>query len=105
MKNLWKPALILTPAMFALAACDAPPADDPAADGLEDGTGMEAAPMEEPVDTGPLNQDLPADGGLEGGGVPTDEVLPEASEAIPPAGEDSMTEESSMPEGETETSE
>lgn len=109
MKKLFKPALILTPAIFALAACDAPPADDPAADGLEDGTGMEAAPMEEPVDTGPLDQAPPADGGLEGGGAAADEMMPEAEEAIPPAGEDSMTEENAeepaTPEDETTTAE
>ncbi len=109
MKNLLKPALILTPAIFALAACDAPPADDPAADGLEDGTGMEAAPMEEPVETTPMDEAMPAEGGLEGGGASADEMLPEASEATPPAGEESMieenTEEPSTSEGETETTE
>ncbi|QTD56859.1 hypothetical protein [Parasphingorhabdus cellanae] len=112
MKHLLKPALILTPAIFALAACDAPPADDPAADGLEDGTGMEASPMEEPVDTAPMDDTMPADGGLEGGAAPADEVMPEASEAIPPVGEDGTTDDaaesstdSSMSEGETETSE
>lgn len=109
MKNLLKPALILTPAIFVLSACDAPPADDPAADGMEDGTAMEGAPMDEPVDITPMEEAMPADGGLEGGGAPTDEVMPEASEAIPPAGEESMTEENAeepaVPESETETSE
>ncbi|MEP2101801.1 MAG: hypothetical protein ABJP02_09855 [Parasphingorhabdus sp.] len=108
MKHLLKPALILTPAIFALAACDAPPADDPAADGLEDGSGMEASPMEEPVDTAPMDDTMPADGGLEGGAAPADEVLPEAVDAIPPVGEDSATDdatESSAAESETETSE
>lgn len=108
MKNLLKPALILTPAIFALAGCDAPPADDPAVDGMEDGTGMEAAPMEDPVDTAPMDDTLPADGGLEGGAAPADEMLPEASEAAPPAGDESATDsadEPAMPETETETSE
>lgn len=108
MKKLFKPALILTPAIFALAACDAPPAEDPAADGLEDGTGMEASPMEEPVDTTPMDDSAPATGGLEGGAAPADELLPEASEAIPPVGEDGATDdatESSTAESETEQSE
>lgn len=104
MKNLWKPALILTPAIFALAGCDAPPADDPAADGME----MEGQVMEEPVDTAPMDDTVPADGGLEGGAAPADEMMPEAGEAAPPAGEESTTDsadELSMPESETETSE
>jgi hypothetical protein len=109
MKNLLKPALILTPAIFALAACDAPPADDPAADGMEDGSGMDAAPMEAPVDTDPLDQTPPADGGLEGGAAPADEMIPEAEDAIPPAGEDDLTtdnmEDSATTESESTTSE
>ncbi|GAA0472077.1 hypothetical protein GCM10009096_11450 [Parasphingorhabdus litoris] len=108
MKKLLKPALILTPAIFALAACDAPPAEDPAADGLEDGTGMDASPMEEPVDTGPLDDSAPATGGLEGGAAPADEILPDANEAIPPVGEDSATDDATTAtagESETEKSE
>lgn len=91
MKKLLKPALFLTPAIFALAACDAPPAEDPAADGME----MESEAMGEPVDTETLDQVPSVDGGLEGGAAPADELpLPDTSEAIPPAGEDAMTEES-----------
>ncbi|WP_108809671.1 hypothetical protein [Sphingorhabdus sp. Alg231-15] len=101
MKKLMKPALILTPAIFALAACDAPPAEDPAADGME----IEDGAMEEPVDTGPLDDVAPADGGLEGGAAPADEIIPEIEETVPPAGEDSMTEEPAATEDETATTE
>lgn len=105
MKKLFKPALILTPAIFALAACDAPPADDPAADGME----TEGEVMEEPFETAPMDDTAPANGGLEGGGAPADEMMPDATEATPPAGEDSMmdenAEEPTATEDETKTSE
>lgn len=105
MKNLLKPVMILTPVIFALAACDAPPAEDPAADGME----MEGELIEAPVEAGPMDEVPVTDGGLEGGGAPADEMMPEAPEAVPPAGEDSMAdenaEESSMSESDTETSE
>ena len=90
---LWNPALFLTPALLAVTACDAPPAEDPASEGLEDGGTMDVTPMEEPIDTGPLDQTAPADGGLEGGGAPADDLAPDALDTVAPVGEGNVTEE------------
>ena len=95
MKKLLKPTLIAVPAILALAACDAPPAEAPTADGVEDGTGAMEAPVEEPLDTAPMGE-APVNGNLEGGAAPADELpadatTPPAAEASPPAGEDSAT--------------
>ena len=98
MNNLLKPALILTPAILALGACDAPPAEDPAADGME----MEGELMEDPVEAQPMDEASPTEGSLEGGGVPADEMIPETNEANPPAGEDSMMEENAEDPAATE---
>lgn len=67
MKNLLKPTLIAAPAIFALAACDAPPAEDPA---LENSNEMAVPPVEEPLDTVPMDDTAPVDGNLTGGEAP-----------------------------------
>ncbi|MEP3226517.1 MAG: hypothetical protein ABJO01_11120 [Parasphingorhabdus sp.] len=90
---LWKPALFLTPTILAVTACDAPPAEDPAGEGLEDGSTMDVTPMEEPIDTGPLDQTVPVDGGLEGGGAPADDLSQDVPDTVAPAGEGNVTEE------------
>ncbi|MEH6757341.1 MAG: hypothetical protein V7676_07505 [Parasphingorhabdus sp.] len=89
MKNLFKPALVLTPAIFALAACDTPPAEDPTADTME----TEGELVENPLETGPMDEALPTEGGLEGGAISSDEIGPETDKARPPTGEKSMMDE------------
>ncbi|MEW4466234.1 hypothetical protein AB1K62_00190 [Parasphingorhabdus sp. JC815] len=99
MTNLLKPALIVTPAIMALAACDAPPAEDPALD-ADNSAEIISPPIEEPLDAAPIDETAPIDDKLTGGEAPLDEMpidkaMPDTAEADAPAGEDSKTDENS----------
>jgi hypothetical protein len=90
MKYLLKTTLIAAPALFALTACDAPPAEDPA---LENDNEMIVPPVEEPLDTTPMG-DAPVDGNLTGGEAPVANPMDPAYNAetdTPPMDEEAAT--------------